>query len=283
VSVLDAKRAVFTALPDLAGPGDEPSHLRIERWLADLVDRGMLRVGDRLPAESDLAGRLGVSRMTLRQALGALEARGLVERRRGRSGGTFVTRPRIECDLTGLPGFTEQMRRAHVRAGARVVRARLMQPADEVTRALDLAQGQRVYEVLRVRSANREPLAFEETYLAARDFPGLLGHRLTGSIYALMERSYGLAPHTAREWLEPVLADERVAGLLETAVGAPLMLVTRTAYTSSGRPIEHAYDRYRADRTRIALRTGIATQDGRPASLTATLRTRLPDPPTGRN
>ena len=48
--------------------------------------------------------------MTLRQALGALEARGLVQRKRGRSGGTFVTRPRIECDLTGLPGFTEQMR-----------------------------------------------------------------------------------------------------------------------------------------------------------------------------
>jgi GntR family transcriptional regulator len=273
VSVLDANHAVFATLPDLARPGDEPSHLRIERWLAELADRGVLKVGDRLPAESDLAGQLGVSRMTLRQALGALEARGVVERRRGRSGGTFVTRPRIECDLTGLSGFTEQMRRAHVRAGARVVRARLVQPAGEVARALELDHRQQVYEVLRVRSANREPLAFEETYLAAQDFPGLLDHRLTGSLYTLMRRSYGLAPYTAREWLEPALADERVGRLLGTTVGAPLMLVTRTAYTETGRPVEHAYDRYRADRTRIALRTGIGT-DGQPASLTATLTTR---------
>ena len=280
--MLDANHAVFAALPDLAGPGDEPSHLRIERWLAELVDRGLLKVGDRLPAENDLASQLGVSRMTLRQALGALETRGLVERRRGRSGGTFVTRPRVECDLTGLPGFTEQMRRAHVRAGARVVRARLIQPAGEVARALELDHGQQVYEVLRIRSANREPLAFEETYLAAQDFPGLLDHRLTGSLYTLMRRSYGLAPYTAREWLEPALADDHVAGLLGTTVGAALMLVTRTAYTETGRPVEHAYDRYRADRTRIALRTGIG-QDGQPASLTATLTSGRADSRTGQN
>ena len=40
------------------------------------------------------------------------------------------------------------------------------------------------------------------------------------------------------------------------------MLVTRTAYTPNGLPIEHAYDRYRADRTRIALRTGIDQTPG---------------------
>ncbi|HET7388805.1 MAG TPA: GntR family transcriptional regulator [Nocardioidaceae bacterium] len=256
---LDVQDEPFASMPDLCGEGDEPSHARITRWLAGLIGHASLVPGDRLPTEGDLAAALGVSRMTLRQALGALESRGLVVRKRGRSGGTFVSRPRIECDLTGLPGFTEQMRRANVRAGARVVAADLVRADPVVAAALDLDRGGAVYQVVRVRSANREPLAIEETYLAERDFPGLTEHRLGGSLYALMRRAYDLVPVSAQEWLEPVVADERQADLLETEPGSALMLVTRTAYTESGRPIEHAYDRYRADRTRIGLQTGIGT------------------------
>lgn len=261
----------FASPPDLAAPGEEPSHTRIARWLAELVAGPGLRPGDRLPPEGELATELGVSRMTLRQALGSLEARGLVERRRGRAGGTFVARPRIECDLTGLPGFTEQMRRANVRPGARVVSAALVPAGPVVARALDLSPRAQVYEIVRVRSANREPLALERTYLAERDFPGLLEHRLTGSLYGLMQRHYGLAPAMADEWLEPVVADGEQARLLGIGPGSALMLVTRTAYTESGRPVEHAYDRYRADRTRIALQTG----------LNAGSRTVRPERPTG--
>lgn len=249
---------VFAAMPDLTTSSDEPSHARIERWLAGVLGGAAVAEGDKLPAEAELASALGVSRMTLRQALGELEARGLVQRRRGRAGGTFVSRPRIEVDLTGLPGFTEQMRRANVRPGARVVSARLVSSTPGVAKALDLAPGQRAYQVVRVRSANREPLALEETYLAARDFPGLLKHRLTGSLYKLMDQVYDLAPHTAREWLEPTVCDEMHARLLSTPAGTALMQVTRTAYTESGRAVEHAHDLYRADRTRITLRTGIA-------------------------
>ncbi len=263
---------LFEELPDLSKPGDEPGHTRIEQWLAGVIGRGTLADGDRLPPEGEFAATLGVSRMTLRQALGALEARGLVARRRGRGGGTFVSRPRIECDLTGLPGFTEQMRRAQVKAGARVVRAEVSVAPDDVAQALGLARGAEVYLIVRVRLANREPLALEETYLAVDDFPGLLDRRLTGSLYSLMRRRYGLSPYTAREWLEPVVATEEHATLLGTEPGSALMLVTRTSYTEAGKPIEHAYDRYRADRTRIALQTGISQDGRRRSSVAAELR-----------
>lgn len=262
VRSLDVDDGMFGSAPDLTRGGSAPSHARIGQWLASLIADGALNTGDKLPPEGELAAAVGVSRMTLRQALSTLEQRGLVERRRGRAGGTFVSRPRIECDLTGLPGFTEQMRRARVRAGARVVTARTVPAAPRVARALDLAAGADVHEIVRVRLANREPLALEETYLAADAFPGLLERRLTGSLYALMRSAYGKSPHTAQEWLEPVVATEDQAEPLGIDTGAPLMLVTRTAYTPDGLPIEHAYDRYRADRTRIALRTGIDQTPG---------------------
>ena len=212
-----------------------------------------------MPPEEELSAALGVSRMTLRQALGSLESGGLLERRRGRAGGTFIREHQIECDLTGLPGFTEQMARANVRAGARVVSVRRLKAERPVASALELTSRKDVFEIIRVRSARREPLALEETYLPCHLFAGLDQRRLTGSIYAIMRNDYDLAPHDAQEWLEPALASEEHAKLLGVRPGAALMLVTRTSYTVAGIAVEHAYDRYRADRTRIGLRTSVST------------------------
>jgi len=61
----------------------------VERLLS-AIKLGLVDEGDRLPAERDLASRLDVSRMTLREAIRSLQAAGYVESRRGRQGGTFV-------------------------------------------------------------------------------------------------------------------------------------------------------------------------------------------------
>ena len=246
---------LMASVPDLAEDSPQPAHARIEAWLTEAISRRRLVPGDKLPREESLAAALGVSRMTLRQALATLEGLGTVVRRPGRHGGTFVTRPRIECDLTGLAGFTEQMRRAHVRAGARILSA-TTRPADrDEARALRLDRDGRVHEVVRVRSADREPLAIEHSRFPAALFPDLLEQRLTGSLYRLLETRYGQAPHTATEALEPAIATDEEADLLGVAPGSPLMLIERTAFTSSGTAVEYARDLFRADRTRITLRT----------------------------
>jgi DNA-binding FadR family transcriptional regulator len=67
----------------------------IER-LAQSIRLGVLVEGDRLPPERELAETLGVSRVTLREAIKALRDAGLVESRRGRGGGTFVAPARRE-------------------------------------------------------------------------------------------------------------------------------------------------------------------------------------------
>src|SRR3954447_5992016 len=64
----------------------------VER-LAQSIRLGVLVGGDRLPPERELAETLGVSRVTLREAIGALRDAKLVESRRGRGGGTFVVAP----------------------------------------------------------------------------------------------------------------------------------------------------------------------------------------------
>jgi GntR family transcriptional regulator len=255
----------FVTPVDFRRVAGTPVHQQIEAWFLRLLARGELGPGDRLPREKDLAAAFGVSRMTLRQALGALEARGLLERIPGRLGGTFVVEPPIQCDLTGLTGFTEQLRRANVRAGARLIDATTLLAARPVARALRLDRDAEVHRVVRVRTADGRPLALERSYFPAEAFPDLLQQSLTGSLYALLGRRYRHQPRTATEYLDPVTAEPDEADLLGVRTGSPLMMITRTAYTAWGRPIEYARDLLRPDRLRVLVRSGLDAGD--PAEL----------------
>ena len=234
-----------------------PAHVQIEQWLTDAIASGELAAGDRLPPERDFAAALGVSRMTLRQALGRLERRGLLAKVIGCHGGTFVLQPKVECDLTTLIGFSEQLRRRGMTAGARVVSAAEEHAGPAVAKALGLQENDPAYLIVRVRLANEQPLALERSYFPARRFPGLLSHALDGSLYELLAERYGQRPQRALEALESVRARAAEARLLEVPPGTALTLIERTAYTADGSPVEFAHDLYRGDRTRIVVWSGI--------------------------
>jgi GntR family transcriptional regulator len=232
----------------------DPVHVQIAAWLSTAVARGELVPGQRLPGERELAERIGVSRMTLRQALAELESQGTLVRVPGRAGGAFVAEPQVEVDLTHLSGLTDQLRRAGRRAGARVLSARRLVPDTGVARALGLTGRAQAYEVVRVRSANGVPIALERSWFPARLYPGLTDHPLSGSIYSVLDTRYSRPPVTAEEHLTPVLADAEAAEHLGLAADGPVMLVERTAYDATGTPVEHARDTFRPDRVRFLVR-----------------------------
>jgi DNA-binding FadR family transcriptional regulator len=88
-----------TELSSLLGPvrAGNAFEETVERLLT-VIKLGVVAPGDRFPAERELAGLLGVSRITLREAIRALQQAGYVESRRGRFGGTFVTYSRPTPD-----------------------------------------------------------------------------------------------------------------------------------------------------------------------------------------
>ena len=79
-----ARNAIFAPLNDVGRAG------QVEQRLAEAIRSGVLVEGERLPSETELAGRLGVAVVTVREALIGLRAQGLVTTTRGRGGGTFV-------------------------------------------------------------------------------------------------------------------------------------------------------------------------------------------------
>jgi GntR family transcriptional regulator len=249
------QRALAGTPPKIARGNGATVHAQIEDWLAGAIAVGRLAPGDRLPAEQELAAWFGVSRMTLRHALGELARRGLVTRTVGRGGGTFVAEPKLEQDLTTLAGFSEQLRRHGMTPGARVLSATEHPAGPATAAALQIAEEAHVFGVRRIRLADGRPLLLEHSLFPAALFPEMLRCRLDGSLYELLEVRYGQRPDHARERLEPVTASVREAEALETDEGAPLMLVERIAYSASGQPLEFARDLFRGDRIRMVVWT----------------------------
>jgi GntR family transcriptional regulator len=223
----------------------------VEQRLRALLSSGELGSDGRLPTERELAGMYGVSRTTVRQVLDGLEHAGLIRRRRGRTGGTFATRGRVDIDFGYLAGIPSYLRAQGFRAGAHVVSARMI-PADSVTaEALRIPAAALVHDVIRVRLADEVRISLEHARFPVALFPDLLSERLDDSIYELMAQRYGLSAVKAVERLVAVLADADQAALLGIEVGDPLMAIERVAYDGADQPLEYSTDLFRGDRTRV--------------------------------
>jgi DNA-binding FadR family transcriptional regulator len=85
----DGRHAV-SLIPPLAAAGRADE---VVQRVSQAIQLGLFVDGEQLPPEAEFAVQLGVSAMTLREALATLRQRGLVETKRGRAGGTFVRRP----------------------------------------------------------------------------------------------------------------------------------------------------------------------------------------------
>lgn len=243
----------------------------------ELITTGKLGEDGRLPTERELAFQLGVSRTTVRQVLDRLEHEGAVHRRRGRSGGTFVNRPRAEIDFSYLAGIPAYLRAQGFRPGAHVVSARMI-PADATTAsALHVPPGTLVYDVVRIRLADEVRISLENARIPVSLAPDLLSQRLDDSIYDLLIDRYGVTCVKAIERMVAVLANHEQAELLGIRVGDPLMAIERVTFDSEERPVEYANDLFVGDRTTV-----IAWAHGeiKPSRLNQSHRAATPPQPT---
>ena len=230
-----------------------PAHQSISNWLAGIIAEGLLPAGNKLPAERQFAQAMGVSRMTLRQALDTLVHEGRIVRAVGSRGGSFVAEPRVPVDISNLMGLSAQLLKS-VHSASSSVLSVVTIPADRaVAEALQVPAGTPVHRIHRIRFAASTPVVLEETFLPAELFPGLPERDLTGSIYAVMGECYGLAPFSSVEELNPAVAGEENAGHLEIGPATAVLGIKRTGLARDGRPVEYSEDLVRTDRLKIVV------------------------------
>jgi GntR family transcriptional regulator len=242
--------AITRARPAIGQTASEVRRALLERIASD-----GLHTGERLGDERSLATELGVSRATLRRALDALESEGVLRRVPGRGGGTFVSRLKVERDLSSILGVPAYLRRQGISAGSIVLSASI-DPADgESARELHLSADALVVSVVRIRLADASPISLEHARFPADRVPGMLQLPLGGSLYEVLQDRYGVVPAEAVERIEVAPASDGEAALLEVEPRAPLLSIRRTTTDADGQPIEFSIDLFRGDRTRIVVRT----------------------------
>ncbi len=116
------------------------------RFLRSLIHSGELGPGDRLPPERELSAKLGISRLTLRLALKALEASGYIHTRRGAQGGAFVSEladpldhwaERMRANIHELEGILEFRIAVETRAAALAAQRRTDKDLEAMASAID--------------------------------------------------------------------------------------------------------------------------------------------------
>lgn len=231
-----------------------PIWVQIRDALQERIRRRDFAPHEKLPSENELSARFAVSRMTVRQAIQALESEGLVYVKRGE--GSFVNNSEPTQMLVKLDGFSREMSKLGLRTHSRMLesrRIRTFRPFKAAYEGLHVEQGGALVEVKRLRYLEEQPYAIESTYLPADIGESLLDRDLDGtfSIYRYLEQECGISLERAEHLLEPQIADKNAAHLLAVKIGSPVLHVTGTTYASGGRPIEYIEGLYRGDKYRL--------------------------------
>ncbi|ROL66443.1 phosphonate utilization transcriptional regulator PhnR [Pseudomonas vranovensis] len=222
--------------------------------LQEQIEHGLLSPGCKLPAERKLSEVFDTTRITLREALVQLEARGLIYREERR--GWFVAPERLTYDLIERSHFHAMVREQGREARTELLSARLQPAAAAVCARLQLAPLSSVIQICRLRRIDGRAVLYAEHYLNPEYFPGILDHDLSRSLTELYAGHYGIEYGRVRFEILPTALPVAAAMALKVSAGSPGLHITRVNSDQHGRLIDCDLEYWRHDAIRIKAQAG---------------------------
>jgi DNA-binding GntR family transcriptional regulator len=221
-----------------------PLYFQLAQHFEAAITSGTLPAGARLENEVQLAGRLGLSRPTVRSAFLYLANKGMVVRKRG--AGTVVAAPRIDRDVE-LTSLYDDLTAAGRAPATEVIKNEVGHASDVVARALQLPERALVIRLERIRFADGEPIALMHNFLPAALAQLTADMLAAHGLYELL-RASGIRFGSATQRMSAKNASPAEARALGEARGTALLTMERIAYDEAGRPVEFGQHLYRASR-----------------------------------
>ncbi|GHT89652.1 transcriptional regulator [Betaproteobacteria bacterium] len=224
----------------------QPLYAQIKESLRERILEGDYREHERIPSESELMSRYGVSRITVRQALSDLENEQLIFRIPGK--GSFVLRPKPTQQLVRLQGFAEAMSSLGLETHNRLISLMPIDADPAMASRLQVPEGSPLSEIRRVRYADHAPISLDVTYVRRT-----LGLRLAREdlanrdIFVIIENDYQTPLGHADLRINAINADSALSALLHIPVGAPILRMERLTWSKAGQPIDFEFLYYRGD------------------------------------
>ena len=256
--------AIDRSSPGLRKEPGVPLYHQIQHLLRYRIHNGQYRPGTQIPSEHELSAELGVSRVTLREALRELVRENLLVKVQGK--GTFVnSNPPKRLAPVRYTGFLEELQE-RVRK-LRVTDAEIAQvPAPpDVKKALQLDEDASELTVIRrLRLIGDQPFSFTLNYL-----PTEIGARIrikdlySMPLLKILQEDLKIPIVRARETVAAAPADPDTARRLGIPVLYPVLHMTRIMYTTGDQPFEVVDIYYRADRYHYSVNMTRVKRKGR--------------------
>lgn len=231
-----------------------PLYHQLAMNLRSRILSGEFREGDYIPTEAKLSETFRMSRTTVRQAVAELCRQGLLERRQGK--GTRVCRQKLQREIPGLSSFYEEVASTGHKPGTRVLSIDVVDAPDgTVASELQLRPGEKAVRLTRTRYVDGDLLGVSISYFR-EELWNALGASPSdfndASLYGILE-SRGHELVWATETIEAAPCDRELARTIGVPAGTTLLISGRTVYNRFNQPIEHAYNKFRADKYKVKL------------------------------
>jgi GntR family transcriptional regulator len=219
-------------------------HVELREKLQNRFSR--LKPHSQIPSARQLATTYGVSTMTIRQALSALQTEGLIYTIPG--SGTYVAGEKLSKKLVFI-SFSEEIREKGMKPSSAILKAeRVSITNKKLAELLQVATGDYAYRIKRVRLADGVPMSIEDTHVPCENAPGLLDQNLKGSLYEIFKEIYERPVVRADSAVSPMLLDKEQAGVLKAPINTPSLMFNLTAFDMRGRTMEHCVSIKRGDK-----------------------------------
>jgi len=240
---------------------------RVVDLVEQLIAEQGLVPGDMLPSYTELAGRAGVSLITVRRALDELERAGRVRRHQGL--GTFVARPRIVTEPARTGSLLATLAAGDDRAASletEVLSLHKGEPSADLCQALRISADSPVWQLRRLRLLDGQPAVLETSVIPVALAPelGAMIGRLNGSLYDLLAAEYGLVDSYEEQYLEVLMPTQAEARLLALRARAQVVRIRGLSADATGLPFDCFEQLYPASQFVFAF-SGSATRQLLPA------------------
>ncbi|MCX5591757.1 GntR family transcriptional regulator [Alcaligenes endophyticus] len=231
-------------------PLDPTAHIPLFEQLKECLRQDILKLrlapGQKLPSEQKMQQQFGVSRITVRQALSALQSDGLIETINGK--GSFVTRPANAPRLGMLSGFFDYMRSRGKVAQGRVLSVRKAPSSKLISDALKVPAGTVLTTIQSLRLVNDTPVTVGRIVAPCALAEQLLQADLDNEdVMTLLESDCHIRLESTHIEASAVTAGEVRARQLEIASGSPLLRIRFVPHDLSGKALIFAEMYFRPD------------------------------------
>ena len=217
--------------------------------IREKIISGEYPLNSKLTSEVKLQNEYHVSRVTVRLAVDELVKDGIVERAQGK--GSYVRKPHRISQLVsynGVEGFTQVANDSGLKTTTRVLKAGVVRNNNRIKKILQNDNDQ-VMKTERLRYVEEDPIFIEINYYPMPRFKDLVKYDLTGSLYKIFEKEYGIKDLTSDDTILSIkLADVEEAKLLQKSVGFPLYYLRTQIKERNGLVVQYGEEYIASDR-----------------------------------